>query len=426
MRIHFTSDDRAKGVAKSLKRELAAIGHVISLKQAQHATAKAYGYPDWQVFTQVLGTLPPSHDDELCDDDTRSARFKQQVAAIITLGVSHDEAKRIVTQLRPTAGGRSLKAITWAPFTQKRELGRLDYGDTPLETGVMALTEHVAFFVFPSTEGDLCPVFEEIWLNKDRMPTGIGWWPAAPAIPGDDPTYETEALAMKAAEKTIRQLNALDRKLLSEDETRAIKTPKGDTVTKAMNYGDGLIYYHEDRYVRGFRLSPERLKEMPAELRVNPDENGYGWYQDIDFSLVVATGIPRFFTEAEINNSYWHIKETFPGLFAIMSGIDSKTPSNIFKARRNLGRNDAFKIVGVGRPNEDDLVEVRAKPDYLDQCRRFIDVKDDEVFTFLVPASDLDSHDFTVGTEYEMVVPKDAIEEAENESEPRPAGLPSP
>jgi Glyoxalase superfamily protein len=102
MRFHFSTTDRAKALAKQLRRALGEEAKDASLGTAQALVARMFGYRDWQELVQVTGTQPPSPDDDECDAETIVNRRRQYVASLSAGGLAQSVAERIIDRLHPS------------------------------------------------------------------------------------------------------------------------------------------------------------------------------------------------------------------------------------------------------------------------------------------------------------------------------------
>lgn len=106
MRFEFTSVDRAKTLAKNLRRLAADAGIAITLNRARDILALMLGYRDWAEFDNVTSRhdRPPSPFDELLDPTAlRQRLWKQAVVLGEAFGIEPGTAAPVVADLRATA-----------------------------------------------------------------------------------------------------------------------------------------------------------------------------------------------------------------------------------------------------------------------------------------------------------------------------------
>lgn len=104
MRIHFSSLDRPKAVAKKLKASLSFLGTPMRLSQAQEQAALLYGYISWHELRTSIGTLPRSPDDEELTASLVVARREYQVAKLVDAGIPLNQATYAIKMIAPTSG----------------------------------------------------------------------------------------------------------------------------------------------------------------------------------------------------------------------------------------------------------------------------------------------------------------------------------
>jgi hypothetical protein len=83
-----------------------------------------------------------------------------------------------------------------------------------------------------------------------------------------------------------------------------MNTPWGVSQGRPHTIADGIDFYHTARH-GGFHLSPERLAEMPDELRAARTDDGpeCPWFEeDCDYALVVLA-FPEYFTPEECDTA---------------------------------------------------------------------------------------------------------------------------
>jgi hypothetical protein len=106
-------------------------------------------------------------------------------------------------------------------------------------------------------------------------------------------------------------------KELRRSESARVQTPWGisDDVT---HFAEGIWFYTTPSH-GGFRLSPARLLEMPAELRKGDGMRQYcpaNWFEeDCEASLVVV-GFPAHFTDDERARAVRYLKMVYPTKYA--------------------------------------------------------------------------------------------------------------
>lgn len=95
------SIDRAKRVAKLIKRESGSLGYTLNISKCQAATALMFGFENWnQLLAQAM------RDDTSWDDEVAAPqvamRIAQYVKALSTAGIAAADAVRIVETVQPT------------------------------------------------------------------------------------------------------------------------------------------------------------------------------------------------------------------------------------------------------------------------------------------------------------------------------------
>lgn len=106
MRFQFTSVERAKTLAKNLRRLAADAGIGITLSRARDVLAGMLGYRDWAEFDTITGRhdRPPSPFDELLEPQAlRQRLWDHSVVLAEAVGIEPGGAATIVAGLRATA-----------------------------------------------------------------------------------------------------------------------------------------------------------------------------------------------------------------------------------------------------------------------------------------------------------------------------------
>ncbi len=85
-------------------------------------------------------------------------------------------------------------------------------------------------------------------------------------------------------------------------KTSSETTPWG-TAHLVTEFAPGILFYTTASH-GGFWLSPERIMELPPELRGLGTWCGQPWYEEDCDATLVTLSFPKFFSEAEIYNAY--------------------------------------------------------------------------------------------------------------------------
>lgn len=110
MRIHFTSQDRPKAIARKLRGLLKDAGSPVTQSRALEIVADLYGYPTWQELSSSIGTQAASPDDHDLPPEIVTIRREAQVQALCRHGFTISQASEAVLKLRPTGGNDSVPA----------------------------------------------------------------------------------------------------------------------------------------------------------------------------------------------------------------------------------------------------------------------------------------------------------------------------
>jgi hypothetical protein len=122
---NLQNDVRARKVAKDLARLAKQQGMSVKLPAVQNAVAKMMGHADWKVMLASIGTTPSTGpEDHELDEIALAVRRAEQINAIKGLGFDSEQAKDLLTKLRPT--GRTGASIAKAGRLAVIQTG-LDY-----------------------------------------------------------------------------------------------------------------------------------------------------------------------------------------------------------------------------------------------------------------------------------------------------------
>lgn len=102
----IASTERAKRVARDLRKELKDLGIDLEWSKALEIVARMYGYAGWSDLVRRTRGASESPDDHDCGTDEVNARRKTQEAVLVELGLSPEQAARVVDRIRPTARSR--------------------------------------------------------------------------------------------------------------------------------------------------------------------------------------------------------------------------------------------------------------------------------------------------------------------------------
>ncbi|MBY3150882.1 hypothetical protein HFO56_00370 [Rhizobium laguerreae] len=105
MRHYFTSNSRAKSVAKALRAEMAKVGFALSHSDSLLLSAKLYGYRNWGDLGVHLGNNPPSLDDREAGEAATEDRFVHHVGVLVDYGLEREAAVAVIRKIGPTSSG---------------------------------------------------------------------------------------------------------------------------------------------------------------------------------------------------------------------------------------------------------------------------------------------------------------------------------
>lgn len=101
-----STTERAKRVARDLRKELQKHGVEISWSKALEAVSRMYGFSDWNELCAHVGKENPSPDDATASPENAETRKRLHVAVVKSLGVDETTAEDVVGRIRPTGRSR--------------------------------------------------------------------------------------------------------------------------------------------------------------------------------------------------------------------------------------------------------------------------------------------------------------------------------
>jgi hypothetical protein len=112
---------------------------------------------------------------------------------------------------------------------------------------------------------------------------------------------------------TIERAEQLRRPNRTAFQGKGASTPWG-VADSATWFADGITLYSTPSH-GGFWLSPSRLLEMPAELRVN-HYAGAQWFEEDCEAALVVVAVPEHFTADERERSLGYVGQWYPKALA--------------------------------------------------------------------------------------------------------------
>lgn len=301
-RYHFSTTDRPSRLARKLQGRLKDLGIDRALKDVQQAVAEMFGYRHWQELTQVTGTMPPSPDDDYSRGAIVVERHRQQLAAIVSLGVAVPVATEIVDELHPTNTVPS-NSIVWRPHEDgevtihagrahwvgpNRHKGKSGgFGTTIMRSGQECpYGPDTDYCIFGGRAEDGRIVIHRNIQASAATDLGAG-------------KAEVEAGIMKSR-RHLRELASKDRSQRASipDGAAGYDNPWGE-VQYATTYPHGILELECDHH-GGFRVPIQTMVEM-----VHPRmwsyliADGYAFYEEDCDHALLTVGLPDIFTSVE-------------------------------------------------------------------------------------------------------------------------------
>lgn len=205
MRIHFVSDERPTRVAKSLRKHLAALGHMFPFTTVREATAVMYGYRNWNDLRAQVGSAPASPADQDSDASVVAERRLAFVDALVSkLAIPRDRAEAAIDAVGPMSRRR----------IGTPDIDTLDINAIPLEAGRMRVGDVDVFYLegprnrSPRETGPKSLFRILVGVDDDGIRLASPMRATFPPVEGDNSSYETIA---EAVERLLRERPEADR-----------------------------------------------------------------------------------------------------------------------------------------------------------------------------------------------------------------------
>ncbi len=101
--LNLSSLDRGRGLARTLRSELAAAGLVLGPDECMDLVARMHGFRGWDDLVELNDPSAPHPFDRDCDERERERRQTLRERVLVSAGVGLADARRILEGFRPTA-----------------------------------------------------------------------------------------------------------------------------------------------------------------------------------------------------------------------------------------------------------------------------------------------------------------------------------
>lgn len=317
MRFNLHSTDRAKRIAKSLKKELADRDVMVALARSQYLSARIFGYRDWHDLEQSVGKAPPSADDSRVLPEEAAARRARHIGALVEAGIPSDVAAAVITAVHPTdSSGVAKPGTRQLVWTESDGVHRTKTPIGPYRIGPW--TRMDSFLSFGAD-----PAARPWSLSYDHgyMPVGggLGNFATLEEAKRHLEEYVSQAMIARAEEA------AMNRPRYEFAEGEDAPDTEWGPATAMVTFAEGLVLYETEKHSY-FVLDESWSSKLPEEFR-QETEDGFAWYLEQDTGQAIVMCFPSLFTDTEKRHARKVLEDSYPHALQLIQGSRSEKVS---------------------------------------------------------------------------------------------------